>query len=78
MSKLWNLGGQTKRKKERKDNKTIEENYAKISKEINFELTSLGTPQKKSMLERGIATLYSRMRTMMMFARLHENLKTAH
>ena len=48
----------------------------KNSKEINFEFTPSGTPQKNDAIERGFATLYSRMGEMMACMGLHEKLKT--
>ena len=57
-------------------NKTLEENFAKNTEEIDFEFTSSGTPQKNVMVEWGLATLYSYMRMMMEHAILHKNLKT--
>ena len=40
-------------------NKTFRENCAKTFKEISFELTLLGPPQKNGVIERGDATRYS-------------------
>ena len=57
------------------ENKTLKENCINNLEEIKFEFTSPGTPQKNGVVERGFATLYSIMHTMMTHARLHENLK---
>ena len=56
-------------------NKTLEENFAKNTEEIDFEFTSSGTPQKNSVVKRVFATIYSQMRAMMVRASLHQNLK---
>ena len=44
-------------------------------KEIKIEFTSPGIPQQNDMVERGFATLYSRMCAMMRHIGLHENFK---
>ena len=46
-------------------NNTLEEKGAKQIKEINFEFTSPGTPQKNGVIERGLDTLYCQMRVTM-------------
>ena len=58
------------------ENKTLEENRRNNFEEINFEFTSTGNSQKNGVLERGFATLYSRMCVMMLHAVIHENLKS--
>ena len=58
------------------ENKTLEENCANNFEENKFEFTSQGTPQKNGVVEQGFSTLYSRMRAMMVYTGLHENLKT--
>ena len=57
-------------------NKTLEENCAENFDEIKSEFTSPGTPQQNGVVERGFATIYSRMRLMVEYAVIHENLKT--
>ena len=44
--------------------------------EINFEFTLLGTPQQNGMIERGFATIYSWIHTMMAHTGIHKNIKT--
>ena len=46
-------------------NNNLEENCAKMFKEIKFYFTSPGTPQENGVVEWGFATLYSGMRVMM-------------
>ena len=58
------------------ENKNLEENCAKHIKEINFEFTSPGTPQKNGVVKQGFATIYSQMRVMVAPAGLHENINT--
>ena len=52
------------------ENKTLEENCAEKSKEINFGFMSPGTPQQNGVLERGFATPYSCIYAQMGHARL--------
>ena len=58
------------------ENKTIKENFVKNFREIKFEFASPCNPQKNGFVERGFATIYSRMRAMMTHMGLHENLNT--
>ena len=58
------------------ENKMIEDNFMKNFKEIKFEFTSPGTPKQNHMVERGFATLYSRMRAILTHAGLYQKLKT--
>ena len=58
------------------ENKMIEDNFMKNFKEIKFEFTSPGTPKQNRMVERGFATLYSRMRAILTHAGLYQKLKT--
>ena len=59
------------------ENKTLEDNFAKNSEGINFEITSPGTPQQTFVVEGGVASLYSRMIAIIAHAGLHKILKTA-
>ena len=54
---------------------TRQRNPAKHFKEINFECTSLGSPQKNVVIEQGFDALYSHMRTMMAKMGIPQNLK---
>ena len=54
------------------EKKNLKENCAKNFEEIKFEFTLPGPPHQNGVVERGFATLFSRMRVMMAHARLHE------
>ena len=46
------------------------------SEEINFEFTSIGTPQKNGVIEQGFSALYSWVSTITLYMGIHEYLKT--
>ena len=52
-------------------NKTLKENCTNIFKEINFEFTSPGTPQKNVLFERGFDTINSWVHVIMGYVGLH-------
>ena len=71
---LW--GGYKKTFYDNTEKKSLEDNSAKKIKEIDFEFTSTGTPQKNGLAEQVFDTLYSWMRATMAHMGLHESIKS--